>query len=287
MTETQPPQSELPSEPNAGAETARLAAPVKRHHPDASIKETFESIIVAFILAFVFRAFVVEAFVIPTGSMAPTLLGKHVSMQCPQCGYAFKAGPRREDTRVNTRTGETFPLSYQGLRRNDAGQWYGNPLAMECPMCQHEIEEPVLRLQPGDRILVLKYIYAFQQPRRWDVIVFRNPEQPAQNYIKRLIGLENEWLRILRGNIYTSTDEGQHWQVQAKPPRVQNVVWQPVYHSKFIPLNAKDRGWTSPWKPATEGWTINDFGRSFDYAGEAPAELRFDFKQAAQSARDY
>ena len=38
---------------------------------DESLKETFESVIIAFILAFIFRAYVVEAFVIPTGSMAP------------------------------------------------------------------------------------------------------------------------------------------------------------------------------------------------------------------------
>ena len=42
---------------------------------DGSVKETIESILVAFILAFIFRAFVVEAFVIPTGSMGPTLMG--------------------------------------------------------------------------------------------------------------------------------------------------------------------------------------------------------------------
>src|ERR1700758_4663456 len=53
------------------------------------VKDTIESILVAFILAFIFRAFVVEAFVIPTGSMAPTLLGAHLSFVCPDCGYAF------------------------------------------------------------------------------------------------------------------------------------------------------------------------------------------------------
>ena len=35
------------------------------------IKETLESIIVALLLAFVFRAFVVDAFVVPVGSMPP------------------------------------------------------------------------------------------------------------------------------------------------------------------------------------------------------------------------
>ena len=45
---------------------------------EGPVKEVVESIAIAFVLAFVFRAFVVEAFVIPTGSMAPTLLGKHM-----------------------------------------------------------------------------------------------------------------------------------------------------------------------------------------------------------------
>src|SRR5690349_15745307 len=56
---------------------------------DGSIKETIEAILVAFILAFIFRGFVVEAFVIPTGSMAPTLLGAHMRFVCDDCGYQF------------------------------------------------------------------------------------------------------------------------------------------------------------------------------------------------------
>src|SRR4051812_23116565 len=64
-------------------------AKVSADNSEANIKETIESIIVAFILAFIFRAFVVEAFVIPTGSMAPTLLGAHMRFRCPDCGYNF------------------------------------------------------------------------------------------------------------------------------------------------------------------------------------------------------
>jgi len=254
---------------------------------EGSIKETLESIIIAFILAFVFRAFVVEAFVIPTGSMAPTLLGKHVSLRCEMCGYAFKSGPRAGDIGANRRTGEPEPLTYQGMRRGESGEWFGNALEIDCPMCRHEIVEPVQRIQPGDRILVLKYIYAFTEPRRWDVVVFRNPEQPAQNYIKRLIGLPNEHLRIVRGNIYTSTDQGKSWQVQAKPPRVQREVWQPVYHSKYVPLDAEQRGWRSPWRPATGDWRVNDFGRTFDFDGDGTGTLAFDFSHDPISARDY
>src|SRR3954470_13036049 len=65
---------------------------------EGSIKETVEAILVAFILAFIFRGFVVEAFVIPTGSMAPTLLGAHMRFVCNDCGYRFDANYRPAQT---------------------------------------------------------------------------------------------------------------------------------------------------------------------------------------------
>ena len=40
-------------------------------------RDTVEQIVVAFILALLVRGFSAEAFVIPTGSMAPTLMGRH------------------------------------------------------------------------------------------------------------------------------------------------------------------------------------------------------------------
>ncbi len=56
----------------------------------AEIADTFEWLITAFILAFVFRAFVMEAFRIPTGSMADTLKGAHFRLRCRQCGYKYE-----------------------------------------------------------------------------------------------------------------------------------------------------------------------------------------------------
>ena len=52
-------------------------------------RETVEAIVVAFILALLVRGFEAEAFVIPTGSMAPTLMGRHKEITCPQCGYVY------------------------------------------------------------------------------------------------------------------------------------------------------------------------------------------------------
>ena len=60
-------------------------------------RETIESLIIAFTLALLFRAFEAEAFVIPTGSMAPTLMGRHKDLDCSECGFNFQAGASREE----------------------------------------------------------------------------------------------------------------------------------------------------------------------------------------------
>ncbi len=52
-------------------------------------RETVEAMVVAFILALLVRGFEAEAFVIPTGSMAPTLMGRHKEITCPQCGHVY------------------------------------------------------------------------------------------------------------------------------------------------------------------------------------------------------
>ncbi|MCK4275435.1 MAG: hypothetical protein KAX78_02910, partial [Phycisphaerae bacterium] len=57
-----------------------------------SVRDTVQSIWVAIVLAFVLRAFLFEAFVIPTGSMAPRLLGEHWDITCPKCGYQYAHG---------------------------------------------------------------------------------------------------------------------------------------------------------------------------------------------------
>src|SRR5437867_12328028 len=84
---------------------------------ESSVKETLESILAAFTLAFIFRAFVVEAFVIPTGSMAPTLLGAHMRFRCPDCGYRFDANyspssAGGEDLIIPARSEKTYTRVY-------------------------------------------------------------------------------------------------------------------------------------------------------------------------------
>jgi signal peptidase I len=239
--------------------------------PDESIKETFESIIIAFILAFVFRAYIVEAFVIPTGSMAPTLLGAHYRAECDQCGYKFKINHN-----TNRDTGQ-------------GGPWQNGAT---CPMCRYNINMARnARPRPGDRILVHKYIYTVSEPRRWDVVVFKAPHQPNINFIKRLVGLPNESLRLLDGNLYTQAEGESAWRIARKgdAPKVQHAVWQPIYHSQYIP---RDHGelkgpgerrttnrWSVPWKVQAGQWDIKD-RRSYRYEAGETGRISFDFRHS-------
>ena len=97
-----------------------------------NIRETIESIVIAFVLAFLFRTFEAEAFVIPTGSMAPTLQGMHKDVDCPECGYRYQASASVEATderqrlqlelqRVESETGPASAVPSAG-RVGDGGR---------------------------------------------------------------------------------------------------------------------------------------------------------------------
>ena len=53
-----------------------------------------------------------------------------------------------------------------------------------------------VKKRPGDRILVDKIAWLRRDPRRWEVAVFQYPLNRTKNFIKRMVGMPDEWLRI-------------------------------------------------------------------------------------------
>jgi signal peptidase I len=220
-----------------------------RHKKDraAEVADTFEWLITAFILAFVFRAFVMEAFRIPTGSMADTLKGAHFRLRCRQCGYKYGYGfvPRnfgyQEDTVPGPGSGplKTYPS--------------------RCPSCgNYQSVGGRMPVANGDRILVLKCVYQFFSPKRWDVVVFKNPPEPEINYIKRLIALPGEKVQIIDGDIYIDD------KIVRKPPKVQKELWMPVYDNDYQPVNPavpsfNHHPWQQPFKnQGSSNWKVDE-----------------------------
>ncbi len=238
-----------------------------------NVKETIESVVVAFILAFIFRAFIAEAFVIPTGSMAPNLYGVHRQHTCVVCGTPYAYG--------------FSPMADGRLRP---------PSNLVCPNCGHHPSEHVTaNPDNGDRIFVLKWLFDIGRllpdvepdgsstwwhlfkPCRWDVVVFKDPNDGTTNFIKRLVGLPGEVLEIIDGDVYTasaealrSTPEGERLlaklengratydeltppersaldralTIRRKTLRSQRSLWLDVYDHDFLPVR----------KPSLAGW---------------------------------
>ena len=107
----------------------------------STIREYFESIVIAVILALFVRTWVVQAFKIPTGSMENNLLiGDHLLVN------KFVFGP--------------------------------TPLAI------------------GRAVLPVRSI------RRGDIVVFKYPEEPDRDFIKRVIGLPGETVELKNKQVY-------------------------------------------------------------------------------------
>ena len=64
------------------------------------IRDICESLVIALFLAFLFKTFEAEAFVIPTGSMAPTLKGRHKDVVY-RCYFGFGASENYTTNRRN------------------------------------------------------------------------------------------------------------------------------------------------------------------------------------------
>ena len=72
----------------ASLRAAGASATSPRNQKPKSKRESVESFVVVFV-TFLIWSLEAEGFVIPTGSMAPTLMGRHKEVVCPQCGYTY------------------------------------------------------------------------------------------------------------------------------------------------------------------------------------------------------
>lgn len=229
-------------------------------------RETVESIVVAFVLAFLFRTFEAEAFVIPTGSMAPTLYGRHKDIVCEKCGYRFAVGASDELVRGT-------PFLDPERRVDD----------VVCPNCRYITPAEVVNKLPvfkGDRILVVKFPYEFGEPRRWDVLVFKYPEEATTNYIKRLVGLPGEKLEIRQGDVYRQTKSGLEILRKADPDKqraLQILVhdndhparellkagWPERWAAVRQKVAGRENGQGALWQSDSDGWQADAEARSF------------------------
>ena len=229
MSQPAPSADKTPADKSVAEKPAAPDASLKKPKRQDGAREICESFVVAFVLAFLFRAFEAEAFVIPTGSMAPTLFGRHKEATCEMCRFEFAFGASDE---VEDDLG-TF----------DPDRRIRSAL---CPNCRFENPVQELPAFKGDRIIVNKFPYEFREPERWDVPVFKYPEKPMTNYIKRMVGLPNETIVIKRGDVYRK-EADRSLTVLRKEPRKQKGLQVPVYDNNHQESKLHQLGWPRRW----------------------------------------
>ncbi|MBM3975824.1 MAG: signal peptidase I [Planctomycetes bacterium] len=78
----------------------------------------------------------------------------------------------------------------------------------------------------SDRLAVDKWTYRCRDPRRFEVVVFKGPFDRSTSYVKRIVGLPGEWIRIHDGDLWTRASDRESWQILRKPRAVQEALWR-------------------------------------------------------------
>ena len=137
-------------------------------------------------------------------------------------------------------------------------------------------------LYEGQRIIISKVIYHFHEPERGDIIIFPNPNDPDEEYIKRIIGLPGEVVEIKDGIVYIhqadgsvlTLDESEYINTPDKDYFISNTIPADNY---FVlgdnRSNSYDSraGWTVPrqdivGKAWLSIWPMSDWGLAPNYS---------------------
>lgn len=92
-------------------------------------REIIETVVFVVVLVLMLKTFLAEAFVIPTGSMADTLLGYHKQVTCEKCRYRFLVNCSSE---VDPQPGQMPKIVVGGI----------------CPNCRYQNELLPKRIMP-------------------------------------------------------------------------------------------------------------------------------------------
>ncbi len=162
----------------------------------------------------VVRTAFLEPFGVPTGSMAPALVGNHRTVNCPRCDFAVTVGEPGPDARA---------ITFDACR---------------CPNCEQSVDLSEAREVPGDRLMVDKTVFETRRPRRWEVAVFRCPADLTKPYVKRVVGLPGERIELSGGDVYADGELLRKTMRQVRETRVL----------AFAQASAPPGGWGDRWR---------------------------------------
>lgn len=112
----------------------------------------------------------------------------------------------------------------------------------------------------GNYLLIDEVAYRFREPKRGEVIVFKYPQNPSIYYIKRIVGLPGETVKIDKGDVDIISSSG---------------VAEPLSES-YLPIGALTSGSVVKTLGPTEYFMLGDNRNySFDSRGWGPLDKKY------------
>jgi signal peptidase I len=202
----------------------------RRRWTGRGVVELFVTLLVGLALS---RTFLLEAYVVPSGSMAPVLLGLHAQLVCEACGFDYALG--LDEPVVDRR-----PV---------------------CLMCGLEAAPGEIGAGEGDRLLVNKSLFELRGPVRYEVVVFEHPIERGEAYVKRIVGLPGETVEIRAGDVWIDGKIGRKSAAQSRVVRqlvfdqdYARAAWSARSPRWVMRRGATEERLSSGWRPEGSGF---------------------------------
>lgn len=91
-------------------------------------------------------------------------------------------------------------------------------------------------IQEGDRIIASRLAYINEDPQRYDIIIFKYPDDETQLFAKRIIGMPGETIEIKNGVVYITDRNGKT--TEARTDFITNCVPTGDFGPYTVPLGS-------------------------------------------------
>jgi signal peptidase I len=106
-------------------------------------------------------------------------------------------------------------------------------------------------IMPKDRIIAFRLSYVFSKPKRFDIVVFRFPDDRSELYVKRIIGLPGDTIEIRGGKVFVNgSDDPLQDDFSPETPRFEDAGPYTVPEGSYFMLgdNRNNSADSRVWK---------------------------------------